>query len=172
MLIAVVSDTHTLLSPALEGLKRYPADFFCFLGDYYRDGLALARELRMQLVAVMGNGDFREAGYALQLEQSFTVDGVSLFCTHGHRLDVKNGTEALSARARAMGADIALFGHTHYSYLAYRDGCWLMNPGSAAEPRDAQDISMGLIKVQKDAVEFSIISLLDGHLIHGDIWQP
>ncbi|HNW05286.1 MAG TPA: metallophosphoesterase family protein, partial [Oscillospiraceae bacterium] len=61
--------------------------------------------------------------------------GKTVFYTHGFRFGVKSGLADLKREARSLGADIALYGHTHIPYVAYEDGLYLMNPGSIGRPR-------------------------------------
>ena len=51
----------------------------------------------------------------------------SKFCL---KWGVKSGCDAAIARARAAGADILLFGHTHQPLCQQmEDGLWVLNPG-------------------------------------------
>ena len=75
--------------------------------------------------------------------------------THGHRHNVKMYTGLLLKDARAVGAAIALYGHTHEAEC-YRedDGLWVMNPGSCGYYGG----SAGLIEVaDKKIIECRII---------------
>ena len=58
------------------------------------------------------------------------VEGVRIFYTHGHVYDVKYGTYDFEQAARENKANIALYGHTHIPETVYRDGLYIMNPGS------------------------------------------
>ncbi|MBR6518217.1 MAG: metallophosphoesterase family protein, partial [Oscillospiraceae bacterium] len=49
---------------------------------------------------------------------------------HGDGYYVKMGLLPLRKRCLAMGADIALYGHTHRQYYEYLEGLYLFNPGS------------------------------------------
>ena len=40
-------------------------------------------------------------------------DGIKIFFTHGHKWGVKYSTDRLFYKAKEIGAQIALFGHTH-----------------------------------------------------------
>lgn len=60
-----------------------------------------------------------------------------LFLTHGHRQGVKQGTGWLESTAAVKGCTGALFGHTHVPLCEWRDGIFLLNPGSARSGRIA-----------------------------------
>ena len=55
--------------------------------------------------------------------------------THGHYYYVSMGVEVLVGEARARGADIVMFGHTHKPFLEEREGVIVLNPGSLSYPR-------------------------------------
>lgn len=55
--------------------------------------------------------------------------------THGHRLGVKRGLQSLYYRTQEVGAQAAIFGHTHTPFCQDIDGTWLINPGSPTHPR-------------------------------------
>ena len=61
------------------------------------------------------------------------LGGVRLFLTHGHLFGVKSGMSRLKLEADRVGADIALFGHTHRPFLEEDGGVWYMNPGAARD---------------------------------------
>ncbi|MCI7805035.1 MAG: metallophosphoesterase family protein, partial [Oscillospiraceae bacterium] len=63
------------------------------------------------------------------------------------------------AKARSMGADIALYGHTHERFCAYEDGLYIMNPGSTSCPRDGRKPSFGIIDVSPSGIMTNIIDL-------------
>jgi putative phosphoesterase len=169
MIIGVLADTHGSLDLARAALTREKPDFLFFLGDYYADGRELLDCFQLPGVSVMGNGDMLEPEYQSRLQVVMELGGLRFGCTHGHNWQVKNGTGTIRMWA-ATGLDIILFGHTHQARLEHSDDCWLMNPGSASEPRDYSDPSMGRIEITPGAVNFSIFSLCDGRVIAGDIW--
>ncbi len=99
-----------------------------YLGDGIRDMEAAMEDhpgLRYYLVG--GNCDFhsfypREA--LAPFEKSI------LYYTHGHIHGVKYDVTTLARAAKARGAKIALFGHTHKPLLQELEGITLFNPGS------------------------------------------
>lgn len=54
------------------------------------------------------------------------------FYTHGHLFGVKSGYERIAEYAADCGADVVLFGHTHYKTLRHGTpfSPALFNPGS------------------------------------------
>lgn len=77
--------------------------------------------------AVRGNCDWVSD---LPMELLLPLGGKRIFLCHGHGYGVKNGLLRLFYRAREQGADYAVFGHTHHSLIAQREGIFLVNPGS------------------------------------------
>ena len=77
-----------------------------------------------------------------------TIDGVRFYLTHGHQHHVKQTLSQLLRDARAEGAQVALYGHTHIPYLhREEDGLLVMNPGAAGFAGSA-----GLIEIENGAV--------------------
>lgn len=133
MKLLVVSDSHGSLHQ-LECICRAnpDADGLIFCGDGYED-VELLGYLCPGIVyaAVAGNCD---RGSDAAGELFFEVEGVKLFVTHGHGYEVKRWLYPLAGRARELGADAALFGHTHQPLIQWEeDGLLLANPGSCRE---------------------------------------
>ena len=63
------------------------------------------------------------------------IGNYKVFMTHGHYYYVSMGTEMLKKEARARGAQIALFGHTHRPVIDCNDDVIAVNPGSISYPR-------------------------------------
>lgn len=99
------------------------------LGDGERDFSGMEDLLEgKKLVQVCGNCDYASM---LPVNEIITAGGVKIFCTHGFAEHVKFGPQELYAKALAVNARIALYGHTHNSVTEYVDGLYVMNPGSA-----------------------------------------
>jgi len=102
-------------------------DAILHLGDCFSDALELQRRLPgIQFYMVKGNNDWQPGG---ENELLLTLEGVTIYMSHGHHYRVKNGLHTLVERARQKKADLALFGHTHQSLFRQEPGVWLMNPG-------------------------------------------
>jgi putative phosphoesterase len=127
--ILVVSDTHRDRYALRNALLAQPnAEVVIHLGD----GEEEANEMKLNfpekmVLQVRGNCDW---GSTLPTEGIAQFEGKRIFYTHGYTYNVKFGLyEAVSA-ARAKKADVLLFGHTHNPIAEYRDGLYIMNPGS------------------------------------------
>ena len=134
MRIIVMSDSHGSFSRVMAILHDNPgADLFLHLGDGAKDfeeaGWLFPDTARK---AVQGNCDF---GYDLELMQEgvLEAEGKRILYTHGDRYRVKQGLEELEKAAREKEADIVLYGHTHTAFQEYRDGLWILNPGSVRD---------------------------------------
>lgn len=133
--LALVSDSHGsagFMEQAVPRLRDCQA--LCHMGDKARDGTRMAECLGIPCHAVAGNCDgFSDAPRELIL----TVEGFRILLTHGDRYEVKRSLAKLSSRARAAGADIVLYGHTHIPAVD-RDGPILfINPGALMSGRYA-----------------------------------
>ncbi len=79
------------------------------------------------------------------LSVSLNIAGLSVYLTHGHRQSVYSGLSLLTQSARANGADVALYGHTHYAWSLYQDDIFTANPGSCSLPRGGQSPSYAIL---------------------------
>lgn len=132
MKILVLSDSHSALSFMRRCVDSVKPDVLMHLGDYFDDGIAIKEEYPgIPMYQVPGNCD-RYRYSASQPEILIPrIFGVAFYMTHGHRHNVKMYTGLLLKDARAAGAAIALYGHTHEAECFREDdGLWVMNPGS------------------------------------------
>ena len=130
MKACVFSDSHGVVKNMITAVELEKPDICFFLGDGERDIAKLRQKYPgIQVYAVRGNCDFRSDLKNLLI---FNVEGVIIFATHGHLSNVKyeEDLSTLTYQAKEAGADIALFGHTHYQHLAENDGVTLLNPGT------------------------------------------
>lgn len=131
MKILVLSDSHAGLSFMRRCIEATAPDAIIHLGDYYRDGQAMAEEYpNIPMYQVPGNCDLHR-GYIPDAQvRILDLGGVRLYVTHGHRHGVKQGIFALVRDARAVNAQAVLFGHTHLALCRQEDGLWILNPGA------------------------------------------
>ena len=159
-----MSDSHGSAAVLEQIISANPnADMFIHLGDGEREVAGIRLKYpNINLVSVRGNCDWgRESPDYAIAECGNAADGesVKIFCTHGHRYYVKDGTETLRSVARDNGCKAALFGHTHERYIACEDGIDIMNPGSCRSPRDGMKPSYGFIDVTEAGVFMNIIDV-------------
>ncbi len=84
------------------------------------------------------------------VKKQIVLEGKSILLSHGHRWGVKSGYAAALADARAVGADILLFGHTHRAVCEQQeDGLWMMNPGASRS-------SYGLIQIEDGSISCTL----------------
>ena len=115
MKVLVVSDVHGRVTPLRWLLKNETADAMFFLGD----GLYDLNQ------AIAANGAAPD--YPI-----YRVRGNCDIGSDGHLCGVKSGYERIAEYAADRGADLVLFGHTHYKTLRHGTpfSPALFNPGS------------------------------------------
>ncbi len=128
MKLLVLSDSHGAEGNILTALDKTTPDALIFLGDGLRDIWPIMdRKPDFPCYFVRGNCDF---GYNELTERMLGLAGHTLFICHGHTFGVKSGTYSAEEQARALGADVLLYGHTHRPFCELKNGLWVMNPGS------------------------------------------
>ncbi|MBQ4095196.1 MAG: YfcE family phosphodiesterase [Oscillospiraceae bacterium] len=147
--IIVFSDTHGRERAMIDILEK-EAYAYIFLGDGERE-LDRMRERYpdKRIYNVRGNCDFASSAPDIDL---LSVDGVRIMFTHGHNHGVKYSTDRLFYLAKQNEISVMLFGHTHCRHLEYDEGVYIMNPGSAAAPRDFKKPSYGYIDITDKGV--------------------
>lgn len=133
MIIAVVSDTHGIVLPVAYSLQRNKVDIVLHLGDNASDAKKIEQITGMEIYAVAGNCD--ENSKDVPEELVLEIRRKKFFLTHGHNYDVDNGIDKIVEKAKEIGADYALFGHTHVHLRERVDGITVLNPGSTTIPR-------------------------------------
>ena len=81
----------------------------------------------------------------------YKTAGICVYMTHGHAHSVKSGTDGILEAAKGVGANIALYGHTHIANIEYRDGVYIINSGSLALPRNGA-ASYAVIDITKAGI--------------------
>jgi putative phosphoesterase len=130
MKVLVISDTHGSWTRALAAHTRTePVDAIIHLGDGSADVDLLRQTLDVRIINVAGNCD---PGSSAPRELVWECEGKRILLTHGDAYQVKSGLAKLRQRALEIGADAALFGHTHRALLENISGLLLINPGNLA----------------------------------------
>ncbi len=124
----VFADSHGVRHPMRELYRKYPNDGIIHLGDHIADARWMLEWTDGHPVyGVRGNCDYGDPDPE---EQVLELGGVKLLLCHGHRYGVKSGMGALIARAKALGVQGVLYGHTHAPFMEEREGILVMNPGA------------------------------------------
>ncbi len=134
MRIVVFSDSHNNYFALREVVqKQINAEVFIHLGDGEKEFEYLRTNYPFKIMrGVCGNCDWNSFSKESDI---LTIAEKKIFFTHGHRYGVKSGYDLLKQEARNLGANIALFGHTHEAMTEYDDGIYYMNPGSVTSPK-------------------------------------
>ncbi|MGI6238719.1 MAG: YfcE family phosphodiesterase [Christensenellales bacterium] len=140
--IFVLSDSHgatDMLARATRFIEGRAYDYIVHLGDYHRDAVLLSQKIGRAVHAVAGNCDVfsRETR-----EMLLPIGQLKMLLTHGDRYGVKRSYAPLAARAKACGAALALFGHTHVAHTERIGGVLLVNPG-ALQDGCAAEVEIG-----------------------------
>ena len=130
MKLLIFSDSHGNVANMEDAVRLERPDRVLHLGDLVRDAEVLQEKFpHLPVTYVPGNCDGRRPD--LPEERAFTLEGVKLFMTHGHAYHVKEGLWAAERAARAAGAHLLCFGHTHEALCEFKNGMWVVNPGAA-----------------------------------------
>ncbi|MDE7440373.1 MAG: YfcE family phosphodiesterase, partial [Clostridia bacterium] len=97
------------------------------LGDTSADGNYIRGKYPDKTVVINGNCEVFCVG---EKEKVLDIEGVKIFACHGHMYSVKTTLSRLAKRAKELGCDIALYGHTHDAREDEIDGVTLLNPGT------------------------------------------
>ena len=150
MKVLVLSDSHSGLHFMRLCIQKVKPDAVIHLGDFYDDGYAMSEEnpgIPFYLLA--GNCDYSRFSPCKTEILQETIGGVRFYMTHGHTHNVKMGTRMLLMDAIRENADVALYGHTHFSDCHQEsNGIWVMNPGTCRSDSG----SVGLIQLEHGKV--------------------
>ena len=132
--LIVLSDTHGRRG-AIDKVAPLFAenDLLVHLGDGSADFRPIFSAYPEKTYVCRGNCDFSYGLDEVVLEE----EGVRILCCHGHRYGVKSGRDRLAYRAKELGCDLALYGHTHVARYEELGGVVCINPGSAGSYSDA-----------------------------------
>ncbi|MDO5733634.1 MAG: metallophosphoesterase [Eubacteriales bacterium] len=125
------------------------------------DPFALYLAALPKFTAVRGNCDFpqdgREEGLDLSQELRLEAfDGRLILMHHGHRYNFKQ----LLEKAKSLGAEVVLSGHSHRKELFKTQGIIFVNPGSTARPRDG----IASFALYQDG-SFALVDLYTGQVL-------
>jgi len=157
--LLVISDTHGNLANAQKAINLMGSiDLIVHAGDHYLDALKISRSAVIPVVGVAGNRDYSSEAAE---EELFCVEDSKLYVTHGHQYAATARVSGLQKRAKHLGAQVVIYGHTHVPHLEVLDGRMYLNPGSLHLPRDASGKSFALLEIRGKTVSARITRLAD-----------
>ena len=132
-----------------RAIDQQQPDQVIHLGDLMEDAEELAWAYpKLPVCMVPGNCD---GWTAVPTKKQITLGGKSILLSHGHLWGVKSGYDTAFAEARAVRADILLFGHTHRTLCQQlEDGLWALNPGTSRS-------TYGLIQLEEDGIRCAVL---------------
>ncbi|MCB5935117.1 phosphodiesterase [Caldibacillus thermoamylovorans] len=151
MKLGFISDTHGGYEDTLQALDLLKgAELVCHVGDVLYHGprndlpknydpkqLTELLKSRTDIVYVRGNcdADVDEMVLEQDLSQKSRViefDHYRFYVVHGY----EETEEERLQRAKELGCQVVVSGHTHVKVLEKRDGVIVLNPGSTTIPKD------------------------------------
>lgn len=126
--LIAISDTHGNRAAIDELFPLFAEnDIIVHLGDTSADGNYIRNKFPAKTHVINGNCETSPIG---DDEEIITVEAVKILLCHGHKYSVKHTLFKLAERARELGCQIALYGHTHDARVDEIDGVTLINPGA------------------------------------------
>ncbi len=153
--IGIISDTHGKLAAgalaALDGVDR-----ILHAGDIGDADLLLELEAVAPVTAVHGNMDGPEIREIAPAEAVIEAEGRTIVLMHGDALPDQSVTAFRAARPEA---DIVIHGHTHRRRLDRAELPWVVNPGSAGDPRRGDRPSVAIVRFEAGEMAVDLIEL-------------
>ena len=155
MEVIVVSDSHGL-SDSLRNLeKQYPnAGLYLHCGDLEDDC-----RLFPKWIFVKGNNDYFVSQQDMPIERAIPCQGHKIYMCHSHTFPYVHREKAMIHRAKQLGCDIVLYGHSHISDMKKVDDVLVLNPGSIWYPRDGKAPSYAVMQITADHLDAKIMYL-------------
>ena len=158
MQLLVISDSHSRAAVVDRIIRnRKEAKEIFFLGDVTSDIEDLKYEYTdRNFHIIAGNCDFFSSYPYYDI---IDIADKKILFTHGHTFNVNTSTDRLLQFGENCGADIILYGHTHISEVTYKNGIYLINPGSCSKSRNGAN-SYAIIDIKPNGILPSIIKLI------------
>lgn len=156
MRILIASDTHGRDRNLEKAIKESgKLDLLIHAGDVHQSEDYIRAIAGCPVQIVRGNNDYF---VRIPDELEFAIGGYQVFLTHGHTYCVNAGYETIRREARARGANMVIFGHTHRPFIEEKKGLIVLNPGSLSYPRqEGGEATYILMKLnEKGQAEFKL----------------
>ncbi len=153
--ILVFSDTHGIIEGCIRTISNIGAvDMILHAGDTSGDAADLSYIFPdIPIRYVSGNCEISRADTNLEI----VAENKKIFLTHGHLFNVKNelACTSLIKHSKAIGADIAVFGHTHKPLCQNLGDLILLNPGSAKYGN-----TYGVIEIENGRIGACVLDII------------
>lgn len=152
MKVGVISDTHGLLRPeaiaALQGCAQ-----IIHAGDIGSQDIVEQLTAIAPLHIVRGNNDM-DADWAKPIADHlrFDIDGWQVLLVH----DIADVPALVDDSVK-----LVVTGHSHNPLIDWRGDTLYLNPGSAGRRRFKLPVTLALLEVSADAIEPSLVQLVD-----------
>ncbi|KMY03848.1 metallophosphoesterase [Pseudomonas syringae KCTC 12500] len=152
MKVGVISDTHGLLRPeaiaALQGCAQ-----IIHAGDIGSQDIVEQLTAIAPLHIVRGNNDM-DADWAKPIADHlrFDIDGWQVLLVH----DIADVPALVDDSVK-----LVVTGHSHKPLIDWRGDTLYLNPGSAGRRRFKLPVTLALLEVSPDAIEPSLVQLVD-----------
>ena len=155
MKVLVFSDCHGNTRYLEDAISSHPEiNDIIFLGDGISDVDDVACFYPTKsFYCVTGNCDRSDMRPSSSV---ISIGSVKMYLSHGHYM---HSLEDLVKTVKENGAEVVLFGHTHFAKLDYTDGVHIMNPGSISIPRDEPRPSYGILELTEKGILKTIIRI-------------
>jgi putative phosphoesterase len=147
MSVLILSDTHGLVQEVKQVVDRHQVEMILHCGDFCVDK---RKEPFAGMQLVRGNCD---TATDVPLERTVTWNGLTIYQTHGHLYGVKSSLLKLHYRAEEVGANVVLFGHSHFPVSTVERGILFVNPGSLQLPRGFDKPTYAVLAKQAESPE-------------------
>ena len=161
MKVVILSDTHGSTQAVERVFSEQPdAELYLHAGDVLSDAKYLASLVGAELnageqdesvsprvIGVPGNTDWPDGNQPLA--RIVCAAGHRILLAHGHSFGVQYTTKFFADAAAESNCDIAVYGHTHVVDVSPGTPITVLNPGSAARPRDAYEPSYMVVEMEE-----------------------
>ncbi len=153
-LILVVSDTHGNKDLLKQLVKTVKPDYLFFLGDVLKDVADFIG--KSNVYVVKGNWD---VNWQVSTTEIVQIEGVRFFLCHGHTFGVKSSLSNLVENAKAVGADVVTYGHTHVACKNKIEDICFLNPGAFSHSKGGKN-TYALIEVDNGSFKINMCNFL------------
>ncbi|MGI6217314.1 MAG: metallophosphoesterase family protein [Coriobacteriales bacterium] len=136
MRVGIISDTHGVLPDSIYSAFEN-VDRILHAGDIGSPSVLYELQSIAPVAAVLGNCDYSDISPDVGRISQPVIGGLRFKVVHKYKdLGFPDGD-----------ADVYVCGHTHEPNLVVKDGKYLINPGSASEPRGESGKSAAIVNV-------------------------